>query len=116
MPVFDDGIKAKTGSLVTSFCKAYYEMTHMSIVGVSASKGGSSISEWQIDSPQGYLKDAIERVIAAKNYLQDNDYVIQHTFALWCQGETDGDLGTTKEEYLKSTAGKKFLFLQEMGE
>lgn len=98
--VFDNKINAKTGSLVTSFCNAYYKITHTTIVGVSASKGGSSISEWQIDSPKGYLKDAIERLTAAKEYLQNNDYDIQHTFALWCQGETDGDLGTTKEEYV----------------
>lgn len=99
--VFDNTKKAKTGSLVTSFCNAYYAITHTTIVGVSASKGGSPISEWQIDSSQGYLKDAIERLTAAKVFLQDNGYDIQHTFALWCQGESDGDLGTTKEEYVK---------------
>lgn len=99
--VFDNGIKAKTGSLVSSFCNAYYEITHTTLVGVSASKGGSSISEWQPDSPKAYLKDAVERINSAKKYLQDNGYEIRHTFALWCQGETDGDIGTTKEEYLK---------------
>ena len=43
--VFADQKKAKTGSLVTAFCNAYYEETGRVIVGVSASKGGSTITD-----------------------------------------------------------------------
>jgi len=97
---FQDGKASKTGSLVTAFCNAYYESTQTVIVGVSASKGGSSIAEWQADSPSGYLVDAMERYEAAKRYLAGNDILIKRSFAVWCQGETDGDRGTTKEEYV----------------
>lgn len=56
--VFADREKAKTGSLVTAFCNAYYEETGRVIVGVSASKGGSTITEWLPDDPlrTGYFK------------------------------------------------------------
>ena len=37
--VFDGEVLAKTGSMVTSFCNAYYKQTKVSIVGVSAAKG-----------------------------------------------------------------------------
>lgn len=89
----------KTGSLVTSFTNAYY--THngkIPVVGISASKGGSVIEEWQ---PGGqYLKDTLQRLNACVNYLEQNAYEIRHKFVLWCQGESDGDNGTAKEDYL----------------
>ena len=52
-----DGINdqnKKTGSLVTSFVNTLYTRTNIPIVGISASKGGSCISQWQIDSKEGY--------------------------------------------------------------
>lgn len=97
-----DGINdgaMKTGSLVTAFTNAYY--THngkIPVVGISASKGGSIISEWQ---PGGkYLNDTLKRLSNCVNYLEQNNYEIRHKFVLWCQGESDGDNGTSKEDYL----------------
>ena len=92
----DDG-DMKTGSLVTSFVNAYYGITRVPIVGVSASKGGSRISQWQ---PNGlYLSDAIARLKAASEFLLLNGYVIRHKFMLWCQGESDGDIATPSAKY-----------------
>lgn len=89
----------KTGSLVTAFTNAYY--THngnIPVVGISASKGGSTIAEWQ---PGGkFLTDALNRFACCVGYLERNNYIIRHKFMLWCQGESDGDIGTSKEEYL----------------
>lgn len=45
----DDG-NMKTGSMVTAFANAYYPKTGIPIVGVSASKGGSRIDQWQPES------------------------------------------------------------------
>ena len=98
--VFSGGIKAKTGSMVTSFCNAYFRLTGTPVVGVSASKGGSSIEEWQPEAGTGYLKDAVNRYCEAKKYLEENNIKINRTFALWCQGETDGDLKTSKRDYV----------------
>lgn len=87
----------KTGSLVTSFTNAYYTVTNTPIIGISASKGGSCIQEWTKGS--SFLQDALARMKAAKHFLNQENYKIRHQFLLWCQGETDGDLGTSKEAY-----------------
>lgn len=97
--VFSDGILAKTGSMVSAFCKAYYEKTKVPIVGVSASKGGSHIRQWQIDSPEGYLRDALQRYHLAADFLTKEGYTIRHKYLVWCQGESDGDRGTMREQY-----------------
>ena len=116
----DDGVK-KSGSLVTSFMNKLYSLTKTPIVGVSASKGGSTISEWQIDSNSGYLKDAINRLAKAKEFIKDD---LNHTYALFLQGESDGDKGTSKDEYIRlfnnmyshlRGAGVEALFLIEIG-
>lgn len=98
--IFCDESFAKTGSLVTAFCNEYYAITKSPIVGVSASKGGSSIAQWQPDAESGLFKDAVSRMESAKKYLQENHYPVNRCFAVWCQGETDGDLGTSKQEYV----------------
>lgn len=87
----------KTGSLVSSFIIEYYNLVSIPIVGVSASKGGSSINEWQ---PGGdYLNDVIDRFTAARAYLTSNGYKIRRKFMVWCQGETDGDNSMSDTEY-----------------
>lgn len=85
----EDGITEtiKTGSLVSAFINEYYLITQVPIVAVSASKGGSSIDEWQLGTP--YLNDAIERLHAAKEWLGSNGNEIRRVFMVWCQGETD---------------------------
>lgn len=93
--IFEPGMK--TGSLVTSFVNAYYETSGHSVIGVSASKGGSSVSQWQ--GKEDYLTDALRRLKGAKESLACRQMVPEHQFVLWCQGETDGDLGTSGEEY-----------------
>ena len=92
----DDG-EMKTGSMVTAFVNAYYRNTGVPIVGVSASKGGSRISQWQTNG--AYLNDAVRRLKAAVSYLKTNGYDIRHKYMLWCQGESDGDIAKSKTEY-----------------
>lgn len=94
-----DGVKEglKSGSLVSAFMNAYYEETGIPIVGVSCSKGGSRIREWQ---PGGaYLNDGLMRYHRAKGWLTDNGYRIRHCFLAWCQGESDGDDKTPEDSY-----------------
>ncbi|MCM1045830.1 MAG: sialate O-acetylesterase [Candidatus Gastranaerophilales bacterium] len=87
----------KTGSLVTAFANAYYAETSTPIVGVSASKGGSNIDQWQPNS--AFLQDAISRLHSAIDYLDSARYTIRHKYMLWCQGESDGDLFRSAEYY-----------------
>lgn len=87
----------KTGSLVTSFVNAYYSLTGVPVLSVSASKGGSVIAQWQ---PGGaYLNDTIRRMHAAFDFCAAHGIVLRHRFLLWCQGESDGDHHTAPDVY-----------------
>lgn len=94
----DDGVK-KTGSMVTAFINAYYKNTGVTVIGVSASKGGSTLAQWQPDSKEGYLKDSVERLKSAVSFLETNGFRIRHKFMLWCQGESDGDMCTSEQDF-----------------
>ncbi|MDF1962504.1 sialate O-acetylesterase [Priestia megaterium] len=87
----------KTGSMVSSFVIEYNKLTKRPVIGVSASKGGSSINEWQPGT--AYLNDAINRFNTAKTWLTNNGYTIKNKFMVWCQGETDGDNAMSKADY-----------------
>lgn len=87
----------KTGSMVTAFINAYYSTTGIPIIGVSASKGGSHIGQWQGNGD--FLSDALMRYDRAEYYLREQNIAVRHRYVLWCQGETDGDLGTSPEDY-----------------
>lgn len=87
----------KTGSMVTAFVNAYYEKTNRRILAVSASKGGSVIESWQ--GKQDYLFDALERLKLTENFCKEQDIKINHKYVVWCQGESNGDAGTSSEEY-----------------
>ena len=117
------GEDKKSGSMVSAFVNAYHAGTGVPVVGVSASKGGSVIASWQPGTP--YLTDALARLAAAEGWLSRNGYLVRHTFALWCQGESDGDAGTEKEAYLRGFdrmldamlgAGAERLFLVRIGQ
>jgi hypothetical protein len=95
----DSGVSEtlKTGSMVSSFVVEYTKIVGRPVVGVSCSKGGSSINQWQ---PGGaFLKDAIARYHTAREWLTHHGYTISNQFMVWCQGETDGDNGMPAAEY-----------------
>ena len=92
----NDG-SAKTGSMVTAFANSYY--THnggVPIVGVSASKGGSGIDEWQPGQP--LYTDAVSRLNAAKAWLHAKGFVIRNLFLAWCQGEHEGATASVDDD------------------
>lgn len=105
----NDGNK-KTGSMVSAFCLAYYATCKATIVGVSASVGGTWSGKWLPDAPEGLLPDAIERFQAAVTFLTNNGYIIDHKYMAWCQGETDGDGSTTPEAAAQAAATYKTNF------
>ncbi len=90
--------EAKTGSMVTAFVNAYYQNTGVPVVAISASKGGSSITQWQ---PKGnFLRDVIKRLNDCLTYLSEKtDYQVRHVYMVWCQGETDADEKMPLDEY-----------------
>lgn len=107
----DDG-SLKTGSLVVPFVNAYYTVTGTPVVGVSASKGGSSILQWQPGTP--FWRDLAQRWQDAQAYLDQAGIPVRHRFVLWCQGETDGDHGMTGAEYQRQF-GLFWAALRELG-
>ena len=91
----------KTGSLVSAFANSYYRLTGTPIVGVSCSEGATTISQWLPGTDR--YNDLIERATSAKTYLEQSEqYLIQHTYLVWCQGESDGDIRTTQYDYYQS--------------
>ncbi len=98
--VFEPGMKS--GSMVSSFINACYEKTKVPVVGVSCSKGGSSILEWMPGTP--YWKDSVCRYKKAVRWLERNEYEVRTVSMAWCQGCTDGDRGMTGAEYKEKTA------------
>ena len=90
----NDGTQ-KSGSMVTAFVNAYY--THnggIPVVAISASKGGSTISEWQPSTP--YLTDATNRLDLAKTWLAQHNFSVRNIFLAWCQGEHEA--GTASQD------------------
>lgn len=78
--VFEPGMK--TGSMVSAFVNAYFKEAHTPVIGVSCSKGGSSIAEWIPGTP--YYQDALKRVRSCSLWLADHDISIRHRFMVWC--------------------------------
>ena len=118
--IFEPGMK--TGSLVSSFVNTYYAKTKTPILGISASKGGSSILEWLPGT--SYFHDLCKRYKRCLLYTSNHNIEIRSKYLLWCQGETDGDHGMSGEEYIRlfsefwtalKAEGIKHCFLIQIG-
>lgn len=107
--VYEPGMK--TGSMVSAFVNAYYEAVKVPVVGVSCSKGGSSITEWMPGS--AYYQDAVRRAKRCSKWLESNGYHIEHRYMVWCQGCTDGERNTPPEIYKHCTRQFIESFLKE---
>lgn len=96
-----DGV-LKTGSMVTSLVNSYYQHNgNVPVLAVSAAKGGSAAREWQVDAPERYVQDAVNRLKMCREYAAAHDIEIIHSYMVWCQGETDADWKTPKEDYFR---------------
>ena len=114
---------SKTGGMITSIMKSYYESRKIPMVGISASYGGSGIDQWQPNTT--FYNEAVRRANLAKTWLIDNGYVIEHTYMVWCQGEHEGNLGKDYRYYrdnlfnvfngLQSDVGVEKCFIVRIG-
>ena len=107
--VYEPGMK--TGSLVSAFVNAYAAETKATVVGVSCSKGGSTIAEWQPEMP--YYQDAVRRTKRCQAWLQSQNIRIEHCFMVWCQGCSDADRQTEPEVYRQQTVRMLHAFRSE---
>jgi hypothetical protein len=115
------GVSKKTGSCVVALMNAYFGVTGIPIVGVSASEGGTTIAQWQPNTDR--LNDALNRLTTAVTWLEANGYYIRHKYMMWCQGENDAS--TPSADYKSAfsamfgamkTAGIEKCFLARIGE
>ncbi len=96
----------KTGSMVSAFCEAYYAATGRPVVAVSCAKGGEKISFFAKGT--SVYRDAVTRVQSAQTYLQTEFesgrslLKLGNTYAVWLQGESDGDAATPAQTYTRA--------------
>lgn len=94
----ENGEYRKLGGMVSAFANGYYETTGVPIVGVSCSEGNTAIEQWMEGT--AFYNDAVERLNAAKDYLNSSsEYRLRNVYMVWCQGENNGDNGTSLDDY-----------------
>lgn len=89
-----DGVRS--GSLVSAFMNTYYNKTGVPVLGISASRGGTSVSYW--DS-QEVKSDLIDKYQAAKSWCSANNVKIRRQYIVWLQGETDAIANMSVSDY-----------------
>lgn len=95
-----DGIRK--GSLVSSFCNAYYKATGVPVLAFSATRSGSSINYWLTPEVQGELSSKFDLVNA---WCSSNHINIRKRYVVWLQGETDAMAGMNSETYEAGLSG-----------
>lgn len=94
----------KTGGVVSSFVEGYYSVSNIPIIGVSASVGNTSITQWQSGST--YLNESKRRLRSCIDYLKNNPFfVVRHINMVWCQGESDAGSYASGFDYFSKLQG-----------
>ncbi|MDO5398119.1 MAG: sialate O-acetylesterase [bacterium] len=109
------GVDRRSGDMVSSLMEGYYNQTGTPIVGVQCSRGGTNLGYWNSAVQRA---EAQSRLTAAKTYLEDNGYTINHIFMVWCQGEADADKlhsGSQSAEGYKNSTLSVFNYMKEVG-
>ena len=110
-----NGVDRRSGDMVSSLMNSYYAETGVPIVGVQASRGGTNIGYWNTAAQKNETQS---RLTAAKTYLEDNGYTVNHIFMVWCQGEADADKiysGSQSAASYKSQTLNVFEYMKTVG-
>ena len=84
----ETGDGKKTGGPVASFAEAYYRETGVTVVGISASVGNTSIYSWV--PGKDYYEESARRLRACVEQLEkEGVYEVRHINMVWCQGSND---------------------------
>lgn len=86
------------GSLPPYFAREYVKHGKLPLI-VHAAKGATVINEWQPDTQR--YKDLINKINGAERNIGKINKSIINKAMLWCQGESDGIIGTSRDEYKK---------------
>jgi poly(3-hydroxybutyrate) depolymerase/lysophospholipase L1-like esterase len=109
------GVDRRSGDMVSALMESYYSETGTPIVGVQCSRGGTNLGYWNSAAQKA---EAQSRLTAAKTYLEDNGYTINHVFMVWVQGEADADklqTGSQTVDGYKSSTLSVFNYMKEVG-
>lgn len=109
------GVDRRSGDMVSSIMSSYYSKTGVPIVGVQSSRGGTNTGYW---TGSDVKAEAQLRLIAAKTYLEQNGYTVNHVFMVWCQGESDADKihsGSQTVDGYKTSTMNIFNYMKEVG-
>ncbi|MBE5871704.1 MAG: hypothetical protein E7294_10655 [Lachnospiraceae bacterium] len=90
-----------TGSMVTSFCNAYYQKTKTPVVAVAASKVGAG----SVAFSTVIYKDIEKRIRQSVKAVRKMGLKIDHCYLVWMQGENDVCAGTLTDEYVERIGG-----------
>ena len=78
----------KTGGLVSAFAEAYHRESGVTLIGVSASVGNTSITEWVPGT--AYFNESVKRLKDCVEEIESEGlFKIRHVNMVWCQGEND---------------------------
>ncbi len=88
------------GGLMPYFVCGYYEACNKYACYIHASKGATAIFDWMPDTNR--YKALIYKTKKAEEKLKRENYIIGKKYFVWLQGESDGILGKSKEEYKKN--------------
>jgi len=109
------GEDRRSGDMVSALMESYYAQTGVPIVGVQCSRGGTNLGYWNGATVKS---EAQSRLTAAKTYLEENGYTVNHIFMVWVQGEADGDKlhsGSQSVDGYKSSTLAVFDYMKEAG-
>lgn len=88
------------GSLSPKFAESYYYTSGIPTLMIGASKGGTNLSEWsKVGVGANRYAKLVEKVNNAKIAANANGLTIKSKNLVWLQGESDGIINTTKEDY-----------------
>ena len=86
------------GSLIPDFCRTYSEKTNRNVIAVHASRGATTVSQWQKGTDRySASADKISGAIKKAKSLGN----IGKIHYIWLQGESDGIERTPKETYAR---------------
>lgn len=100
------------GTLVPAFCRTYIEKTGKEVVAIHVAKGSTTIAEW-LKGTQCYHY-AKEKILAGLKKAREEG-TVERVYFVWLQGESDGVIKTSKEEYLQRLIALKNQLKKDVG-
>ena len=101
----------KTGGMTSAFCEAYYRTAGVPVTAVSASVGGTEISQWLPGTD--YFNESKRRLDECVEYIESQtDMTVRCINMVWCQGESDAGNALYIEQLKSILQGLRSSFVE----